>query len=146
MLLVEAMAVNAVTERPPFDVVGYARDSEERLQSRSATAPPPAEHAALRDSCKEVHAATDEQGAHERPSGKTLLTSAPSLGAVAVPLAAREDFDWFDFGDHGRAIVASIDDRLTVEEILVATGAPIPAGLAVFHELARQGLVAFRPA
>jgi hypothetical protein len=143
------MPANARTERPPFDPDDYARESEERLQagleSRHQTAPPPAEHAALRDSCKQAQATAGAYSFAGEPTGneeeEPRLDPMPSLGAIPVSLAAPEDFEWFDLGDHGRAIVASIDDRRTVEEILAATGTPLAEGLAVFHELVRQGLV-----
>lgn len=139
-----------LTERPAFDVDGYARESEQRLRasrpSWRPTAPPPAEHVSLCDSCRDLPAAEGgvEERADGRADGRALLTSRPTLGAVAVPLASPEDFAWFDFGDHGRAVIEAVDDRRTVEEILLATETPLSDGLLVFGELARQGLVAFR--
>jgi hypothetical protein len=141
------MAERALTERPPFDVESYARESEARLEilpdSRRSTEPPPPEHANLRESCRELRVSAAPQP-DVLVSGATSLTSSPTLGAVAVPLVARDDYAWFDLDDRGRAIVARIDDKLIVEEILAATHTPASEGIAIFEQLARLGLVAFR--
>jgi hypothetical protein len=141
------MAERALTQRPPFDVERYARDSENGIESapdsKRATEPPPPEHTNLRESCRDLRAAIAPQPS-DHPSGVVPLTYTPALGAVAVPLLSPEDYDWFELDERSRAIVAIVDDDLIVEEILAATHTPIPDGIAVFAQLARLGLVAFR--
>lgn len=140
------MAERALTERPPFDVERFARESETRVEaapdSRRATEPPPPEHTNLRESCKDLLTAIAPQ-AGDRPSG-VLLAPTPTLGAVAVRLVSREDLEWFELDERGRAIVAIVDDHLIVEEILAATHMPISDGIAVLAHLARLGILAFR--
>ena len=143
------MGERALTERPPFDPESYARESEVRVEtlvppSARGTQPPPPEHANLRESCKDLRQSVPAD-ASARVSGVSLLTSTPALGAVAVPLVGREDFDWFELDERGRSVVALIDDQLIVEEILAATHTPIADGIALFAQLAGLGLVAFRP-
>ncbi len=139
------MPETARTDRPPFDVEHYARESEARIEaakapdSRRDTSPPPSVHGRLRDSCKDLAVAQ-----RDGESGVTALTSTPALGAVAVPLVSDEDIGWYDLGDSGRAVLEHVDDRLIVEEILAVTHVPIPEGIAVFQRLAQLGLVAFR--
>jgi hypothetical protein len=141
------MAERALTERPPFDVERYARESEARIEvvpdSRRTTEPPPPEHSNLRESCRELRVSVPPQP-DVNVGGAASLTSTPTLGAVAVPLVAREDYAWFDLDERGRAIVSIIDDQLIVEEVLEATHTPVSEGIAVFDRLARLGLVAFR--
>jgi hypothetical protein len=141
------MAERALTERPPFDVERYARESEARSEvvpdSKRTTEPPSPEHTNLRESCRDLRAAMAAQQG-DRPSVDASLTSTPTLGAVAVSLVGREDSEWFDLDDRARAIVAIIDDELIVEEILAATHTPIPEGIELFAQLARLGLVGFR--
>lgn len=143
------MAERALTERPPFDVERYARESEDGVQaapdSTRATEPPPPEHGNLRESCRDLRAAIAPL-AGEHPSEVVALSNTPALGAIAVPLLSPEDYEWFELDERSRAIVAIVDDQLIVEEILAATHTPIPDGIAVFANLARLGLVAFRAA
>jgi hypothetical protein len=141
------MAERALTERPPFDVERYARESEARIEvlpeSRRTTEPPPPEHTNLRESCRDLRASVGAlQG--DSATAETSLTSTPTLGAVAVSLVGRDDCEWFDLDDRARAIVAIIDDELIVEEILASTHTPIPEGIAIFAQLARLGIVGFR--
>lgn len=142
------MAERALTQRPPFDVEQYARESDEHVEvapdSRRATEPPPPEHANLRESCRDLRAAIAPPGT-ERVSA-VPVSSTPALGAVAVPLLSREDYEWFELDDRARAIIAIVDDQLIVEEILAATHTPIADGIAVFTHLADLGLVGFRAA
>jgi hypothetical protein len=142
------MAERVLTERPPFDVERYARESEARIEvapdSRRDTEPPPPEHTNLRESCRDLRAALAAQP-DEGAGRARSLTPTPALGAVAVPLVAQEDHEWFDLDDRGRAILAIVDDHLIVEEILAATHTTVPDGIALFAHLARLGLVAFRP-
>jgi hypothetical protein len=141
------MAERLPTERPPFDVERYARESEARIEavpeSRRDTEPPPPEHTNLRESCRDLRAALAPQP-DEGAGRARSLTPTPTLGAVAVPLVAREDHEWFELDDRGRAIMGLVDDQLIVEEILAATHTTIPDGIALFAHLARLGLVAFR--
>lgn len=143
------MAERALTARPPFDVERYARESDTQVEvapdSRRATEPPPPEHTNLRESCRDLRAAIAPQG-NDCPGDVALLTSTPTLGAVAVRLVGLEDLEWFELDERARAVVAVVDDSLIVEEILAATHTPIPDGVAVFAQLARLGLVAFRAA
>lgn len=143
------MAERAVTQRPPFDVERYARESDGSVEievspdSRRTTEPPPPEHENLRESCRDLKAAIAPQPA-EPIVGLASLTDTPTLGAVAVPLVSAEDSSWFELDERARAIVAIVDDRLIVEEILTATRTPVPQGLEVLTHLAHLGLVAFR--
>jgi hypothetical protein len=143
------MAERALTLPPPFDIERYARESEDVLEaapnSTRDTEPPPPEHASLRESCRDLKSAIAPV-ATEHVSAVASLTDTPALGAVAVPLVSREDYDWFELDERSRAIVAIVDDSLIVEEILAATHTPIADGIAVFAQLARLGLVAFRVA
>ncbi len=135
------------TQRPPFDVELYARESEARVEvtpdSRRTTEPPPPEHAELRESCREVRVAIAPQPA-DRVVGVASLTATPTLGAVAVPLVSREDYEWFELDERSRAVLELVDDRLIVEQILAATHTPIADGINLFDRLAGLGLVAFR--
>lgn len=137
------------TQRPPFDVERYARESESGVEaapnSTRATEPPPPEHTDLRESCRDLRAAIAPKPG-DRTSEVVALSYTPALGAVAVPLLSPEDYDWFELDERSRAIVALVDDNLIVEEILAATHTPIPDGIAVFTHLAGLGLVAFRAA
>ncbi|HEX8793442.1 MAG TPA: hypothetical protein VF765_21015 [Polyangiaceae bacterium] len=142
------MPERAVTERPPFDVERYARESEEievAPDSRRATEPPPPEHTNLRESCRDLRAALAPL-ASEHVSDAQPLTYTPALGAVVVPLLSPEDYEWFELDDRARSIIAIVDDQLIVEEILAATHTSIPDGIALFTQLATLGLVAFRAA
>jgi hypothetical protein len=141
------MAERALTERPPFDVERYARESEARIEvlpdSRRSTEPPPPEHTNLRESCRDLRVAVASQQAD--PGEEVApLTSTPTLGAVAVSLVGHDDYEWFDLDDRGRSIMAIVDGQLIVEEILAATHTPVPDGIALFDQLAQAGLVAFR--
>jgi hypothetical protein len=141
------MAERALTERPPFDVERYARESEARIEvlpdSRRSTEPPPPEHTDLRESCKDLRVAVASEPA-DQAGEVTSLTKTPTLGAVVVSLVGHDDYEWFDLDDRGRAIVDIIDGQLIVEEILAATHTPVPEGIALFAKLAQLGLVAFR--
>jgi hypothetical protein len=143
------MAERARTERPPFDVERYARESEARIEvlpdSRRDTVPPPPEHKNLRESCRDLRAAIPSLQS-ESADGDASLTSTPTLGAVVVLLVGRDDTEWFDLDDRGRAVMAIVDDQLIVEEILAATHTPVPEGIELFANLAQLGLVGFRAA
>jgi len=141
------MAERARTERPPFDVERYARESEARIEitpdSRRDTVPPPPEHTNLRESCRDLRAAIAPQPG-EQPASDASIATTPTLGAVVVSLVGRDDSEWFDLDDRARAIVAIVDGELIVEEILAATHTPIPDGIEIFAQLARLGIVGFR--
>jgi hypothetical protein len=141
------MAERARTERPPFDVERYARESEARIEitpdSRRDTVPPPPEHTNLRESCRDLRAAIAQQPG-EHPASDASIATTPTLGAIVVSLVGRDDSEWFDLDDRARAIVAIIDGELIVEEILAATHTPIPEGIELFAQLARLGIVGFR--
>jgi hypothetical protein len=141
------MVERARTERPPFDVERYARESEARIEivpdSRRDTVPPSPEHTNLRESCRDLRAAiAPTEG--QQPGSEAPITSTPTLGAVVVSLVGRDDSEWFDLDDRARAIVAIVDGDLIVEEILAATHTPIPEGIELFTQLAGLGIVGFR--
>ena len=141
------MAERARTERPPFDVERYARESEAHIEitpdSRRDTVPPSPEHTNLRESCRDLRAAIAPQPG-EQPASDASIATTPTLGAVVVSLVGRDDSEWFDLDDRARAIVALVDGELIVEEILAATHTPIPDGIEIFAQLARLGIVGFR--
>jgi hypothetical protein len=133
------------TERPPFDVEEYVRESEARLliapSGQHATMPPPPEHASLRDSCKELTAAPDDDEAGGGTLDPKRVT--PTLDAVAVLLMAQDDLDWLDIDAESRALIALVDDQRIVEEILVRTKTDVARGIAMLEKLALEGVVAF---
>ena len=136
------------TERPPFDLDEYVRDSEAHLKIApltrtlsAPTLPPPPEHASLRDSCKELAAAPDD----DTVGGGTLDPQrvTPTLDAVPVLLMAPDDLDWLDIDAESRALIALVDDTRIVEEILVLTKTDFARGITMLEKLAVEGVVAF---
>jgi hypothetical protein len=139
------------TERPPFDLEEYVRESEAHLQiapparlpaNNPSTQPPPPEHASLLDSCKQLPAA---EGGVEADGGGTLdpRRVTPNLDAVAVMLLTADDLEWLDLDAEARAFVALVDDQRIVEEILTLTKTDVVRGIAIFERLAAEGVVAF---
>lgn len=53
------------------------------------------------------------------------------------------EFDAFDLDPRARTLLDHVDEKATVEEILVATNAGIVEGLGLFERLAESGIVAF---
>ncbi len=139
------------TERPPFDLDEYVRDSEARLQiappaklpaNAPSTQPPPPEHASLLDSCKQLPVAPsdgDEAGSSTLDPRRVT----PTLDAVAVLLLTADDLEWLDLDAEARALIALVDDQLIVEEILTLTKTDVVRGIAIFERLAAEGVVAF---
>jgi len=66
-----------------------------------------------------------------------------TLGAVPVLLVARDDLDALDLDPRVRALVALVDDRATVEEILAAANTDLAEGTSLFERLADDGVIAF---
>jgi hypothetical protein len=140
------------TERPPFDLDEYVRDSEARLHIAPAkvpanspsTQPPPPEHASLLDSCKQLPVAPSD-GDETDGSSSTLdpRRITPNLDAVAVLLLTADDLEWLDLDAEARALIALVDDQRIVEEILTQTKTDVVRGIAIFERLAAEGVVAF---
>ncbi len=66
-----------------------------------------------------------------------------TLDAVPVLLLARDVLDTLDIDPTVRALVALVDDRSTVEEILAATNTDPVEGALLFEHLADDGIVTF---
>jgi hypothetical protein len=66
-----------------------------------------------------------------------------TLDAVPVLLLTRDVLDTRDLDPALRALVALLDDRSTVEEILAATNTDLVEGALLFEQLADEGVVAF---
>jgi hypothetical protein len=66
-----------------------------------------------------------------------------TLDAVPILLLTRDVLDTLDLDPTVRALVALIDDRSTVEEILAATNTDLVEGAFLFERLADDGIVTF---
>jgi hypothetical protein len=66
-----------------------------------------------------------------------------TLDAVPVLLLARDVVHTLDLDPTVRALVALVDDRSTVEEILAATNTDLVEGALLFEQLAEDGIVTF---
>jgi hypothetical protein len=66
-----------------------------------------------------------------------------SLDAIPVLLVEREELDRLDLDPRARMLVGLVNDRMTIEDILVATRTDIAGGTALFEWLAEDGVVAF---
>jgi hypothetical protein len=140
------------TERPPFDLEEYVRDSEARMlvappapipASTPSTQPPPPEHASLLDSCKQLPVAAGDGDAAGEGGALDPRRVTPNLDAVAVLLLTADDLEWLDLDAEARAFVALVDDQRIVEEILTLTKTDIVRGIAIFERLAAEGVLAF---
>ena len=78
-----------------------------------------------------------EIGVLEGPGGMA------TLDAVPVLLLARDVLDTLELDPSVRALVALVDDRRTVEEILAATNTDLVEGALLFEHLADDGIVTF---
>ena len=113
--------------RTPFDADAFARSSEVHLtcvdeNDPPPTAPPATLHAMLRESCR-------------------LEAATPTLAAVPALVLTLEDLAPVARQHVEAALLARVDGRATIEEILLATRTPFPEGLAAFDDLARLGVV-----
>ncbi len=140
------------TERPPFDLEEYVRDSEARLQiappaklpaNSPSTQPPPPEHASLLDSCKQLPVAPGDGDEADGSSPLDPRRVTPNLDAVAVLLLTADDLEWLELDAEARAFIALVDDQRIVEEILTLTKTDVVRGIAIFERLAAEGVVAF---
>jgi hypothetical protein len=68
---------------------------------------------------------------------------APTLDAVAVLLVAPEDVDTLVLDPEARVLVALVNDKATVAEILVATKTDLVEGTLLLERLAEDGIVSF---
>ena len=66
-----------------------------------------------------------------------------TLDAVPVLLLARDVLGTLDLDPTVRALVALVDDRSTVGEILAATDTDLVDGALLFERLADDGIVTF---
>ncbi len=66
-----------------------------------------------------------------------------TLDAVPVLLLARDVLDTLALDPTVRALVALVDDRSTVEQILAATNTDLVEGALLFEHLADDGIVTF---
>jgi hypothetical protein len=67
----------------------------------------------------------------------------PTLGAVPILLVERSALDALDLDPPARLLATLVDDRMTVEAILVAAEMETVGGLEVFGWLAEDGIVGF---
>jgi hypothetical protein len=132
------------TKPPPFDPQRFARDAESRLDaeppSRKATAPPHPSHPALRESCKDLRTMADGSAHAEGAE----LTSIPTLGGAPVLMVGGDDLESLGPEADDRALLAFVDGKLTVEEILAVAHVDVVTGISAFRRLARLGIVCFR--
>ena len=69
--------------------------------------------------------------------------STPTLDAVPVLLVPPEELEALDLDPRARALLTHIDEKATVEEILLSTRAGLVEGIGLFERLAESGIVAF---
>jgi hypothetical protein len=66
----------------------------------------------------------------------------PSLEAVPVILAAKEDLAWFEFEADDHAVLAMVDGESTVVEIVRSVAMPPARALELLRDLERKRVIA----
>jgi hypothetical protein len=56
--------------------------------------------------------------------------------------ASREDIEWFDLDENARTILAAIDGKSALGEVLLRV--TVPDAITILSELGRMGIVQFR--
>jgi hypothetical protein len=141
-----------ITDRPPFDPVQFARESEARLRATDAPTsgmptvrPPPGAglDAEALLSLQEVRA----------PAGSIPDVQVDSdsgadeaLGIDAIPFVAvsRDDLPWFDLAVGAVKLLAHIDGVRTLEVVFARADIPEDEGVSLLLAMAEQGIVSFR--
>jgi hypothetical protein len=68
---------------------------------------------------------------------------APTLDAVPILLIGQKELEALNLAPRARMLVALVDDKMSVGQILVSTGMDAIGGTAVFEELSQDGVIAF---
>jgi hypothetical protein len=71
------------------------------------------------------------------------LGTMAALNAVPLLLVAPDDLDTLGLDVRTRALVALVNDKASIQEILAATLTDLVEGAALFEQLAEEGIVAF---
>jgi hypothetical protein len=115
----------AVTVRPPFDPVAYARESDSQIQVQ------------------------EEAGAENRPTVPPppgLPHYVPAIGPEVIPelVVARDDLEWFDLTPEARRVLQFVDGERAVSAICDQLRRPANDVMGELERLAGEGLVSWR--
>jgi hypothetical protein len=67
----------------------------------------------------------------------------PSLKAIPLLLVVASELDALNLDPHARELLAIVDEKTSVEEILARTSVDFVDGMLIFEQLAEDGVVAF---
>jgi hypothetical protein len=101
------------TAPPPFDPAEYARESESQLRVDPDHKP------------------------------TTQIRSLPKLKARVRIVATDADLEWFEMSDEARALLARVDGKKTLLELMEEAGVPAADVLRAFGELHDLKLLAY---